>query len=127
MAKNFIEKVPFLFKHGLYDIFSDKYAKYYFDYKEVDDKGRYLYWEDFKWRVKKDDDPLIAWYTVKSARTNGRKLLHLQDKNNHFFHYSVPEILQAKLYQIRLINVLYLTRKKFGIIIYLFYNIFDIL
>ncbi|MEA3418229.1 MAG: Fic family protein, partial [Campylobacterota bacterium] len=75
------------------------YAKYYFDYKEVDDKGRYLYWEDFKWRVKKDDDPLIAWYTVKSARMNGRKLLRLQDKNNHFFNYSIPEILQARLYQ----------------------------
>ncbi|MEA3434724.1 MAG: Fic family protein [Campylobacterota bacterium] len=100
MAKNFIEKVPFQFKHGLYDIFSGEYAKYYFDYKEVDDKGRYLYWEDFKWRVKKNDDPLIAWYAVKSARTNARKLLRLKDKNHHFFHYSVPEILQAKLYQI---------------------------
>jgi len=100
MAKNFIEQVPFKFKHSLYDIFSDENTKYYFDYKEVDDKGRYLYWEDFKWRVKKNDDPLIAWYAVKSARTNGRKLLRLKDKNNQFFHYSVPGILQAELYQI---------------------------
>ena len=100
MAKDFIEKVPFIFKQGLYDIFSDKYFTYYAEYKEVDDKGRYLYWEDFKWRVKKGDDPLVAWYAVKLARTNGRKPLSLKNKNNHFFYYSVPGVLQAKLYQI---------------------------
>ena len=100
MAKNFIEKVPFVFKQGMYDIFSNEYLTYYADYKEVDDKGRYLYWEDFKWRVKKGDDPLVAWYAVKLARINGHKPLSLKNKNNHFFHYSVPGVLQAKLYQI---------------------------
>ena len=100
MAKVFIEKVPFVFIQGMYDIFSDKYLTYYADYKEVDDKGRYLYWEDFKWRVKEGDDPLVAWYAVKLARTNGSKQLSLQNKNNHFFHYSVPGVLQSSLYQI---------------------------
>jgi len=100
MAKDFIEKVPFIFKQGLYDIFSEEYFTYYTDYKEVDDKGRYLYWEDFKWRVKKGDDPFIAWYAVKLARINGCKAVSLQNKNNYFFHYSVPGVLQAKLYQI---------------------------
>ena len=73
MAKVFIEKAPFVFIQGMYDIFSDKYLTYYADYKEVDDKGRYLYWEDFKWRVKEGDNPLVAWYAVKLARTNGSK------------------------------------------------------
>lgn len=100
MAKNFIEKVPFQFKHGLYDIFSNENQKYFFHYKEVDKKGKYLYWDQFKWRVEENDDALIAWYAVKSARMNGRKSLHLQDKRDNFFNYSIPGILQEKIYQI---------------------------
>lgn len=100
MAKNFIEKVPYSFNYKLYNIFSDENIKYYRKYKEVDAKGRYLYWEDFKWRVEKDEDSLIAWYAVKSARREGRKLLLLKDKENIFFNYSVPEVLHEKLYEI---------------------------
>jgi Fic family protein len=100
MAKNFIEKVPFQFKHGLYDIFSDENQRYFLRYKDVDDKGRYLYWEQFRWRVEEGDDALIAWYSVKSARSNGRKNIILQDKKGNNFHYSVPEVLQEQLYKI---------------------------
>ena len=100
MAKSFVEKVPFRFKHGLYDIFSENNQRYFFRYSEVDEKGRYLYWDQLKWRVDEGDDPLVAWYAVKSARTNGRKLLRLTDKKNKYFHYSVPEVLQGHLYQI---------------------------
>jgi len=100
MAKSFIEKIPFKFKHGLYDIFSAENEKYFFQYNEVDSNGRYLYWDQLKWRVEEDEDPLIAWYAVKSARTNGRKMLRLQDKEGNFFNYSVPDVLQGKLYKI---------------------------
>ena len=100
MAKSFIEKVPFTFEHGLYDIWTDENKRYFTTYKEVDDKGRYLYWEDFKWRVVKNDNPLIAWYAVKLKRAAGRKDVWLHTKEDTLFNYAVPEILQEKLYQI---------------------------
>ena len=100
MAKSFIEKVPFQFKHGLYDIFSDENQRYFKRYKDVDAKGRYLYWEQFRWRVEEDDDVLVAWYSVKLARCNGRKDIMLQDKKGNNFDYSVPEVLQEQLYKI---------------------------
>jgi len=100
MAKNFIEKVPFKFEQGLYDIWTDENKRYFTTYKEVDDKSRYLYWEDFKWRVEKGDDPLMAWYAVKLARTSGRKNVSLHSKEDTFFNYAIHETLQEKLYQI---------------------------
>ena len=100
MAKKFIEKVPFKFEYDLYDILSEPNKRYFFNYMEVDDNGKYLYWDQLKWRVKDNDNPLIAWYAVKSARINGRKPLYLENKKSDFFNYSVPEVLQGQLYQI---------------------------
>ncbi len=100
MAKNIIEKSPFEFKYGMYDLFSAENLKYYWTYKEVDKKGQYLYWDQFKWRVDKDDDPLKAWYAVKLARRDGRKPIELRDQENNFFYFSTPDTLQAKLYKI---------------------------
>jgi len=100
MVKDIIEKAPFKFKYGMYDIFNDENIKYYQQYKEVDEKGKYLHWDEFRWRVQEGDDPLQAWYAVKSSRMNGRKYLPLHDKEKAFFSLSVPDSLQAKLYQI---------------------------
>ena len=100
MAKNVIKKPPFEFNYGLYNIFTDENYKYHQRYKEVDGKGRYLYWDEFEWRVHEEDDPLIAWYAVKTHRMSGRKLLALDDKENIPFSYTVPNSLQAKLYKI---------------------------
>ncbi|MCB4779141.1 MAG: hypothetical protein LGB53_05875, partial [Sulfurovum sp.] len=73
MAKNIIEKVPFEFKLGLYDIFKDAYVNYYHKYKEVDNKGKYVYWDKVKYHAKLNkDDPLIAWYSVKLHRVSGK-------------------------------------------------------
>ena len=100
MAKNFIEKVPFIFEYSLYELWTDENKRYFTAYKEVDDKGRYLYWDDFRWRVEKDDDPLVAWYATKLARISGRKNVALCNKTNDFFNYAIHETLQEKFYQI---------------------------
>ena len=101
MAKNIIEKVPFEFRLGLYDIYSDENIKYFHTYKEVDKNGKYLYWDKIKYHAKVNkDDPLIAWYSVKSHRIIGQKILLLYNKENNFFKYSVHNSLHSSLYRI---------------------------
>jgi len=52
MAKNIIEKPPFVFND---ELLSKNYVdmKYMLKYKEVDDRGKYLYWDQLKWRIAK--------------------------------------------------------------------------
>ena len=101
MAKNTIEKVPFEFKLGLYEIFKDSHVRYYHKYKEVDSKGKYIYWDKVKYHAKRDnDDPLIAWYSVKLHRVSGSKAVALHTKDKELFKYSVHDSLQANLYKI---------------------------
>jgi len=101
MAKNIIEKPPFVFELELYNIFSEPNLKYYHQYKEVDIKGKYLYWDKIKYHAKLNkDDPLIAWYSVKFHRSLGTKLLNLQNKENIFFNYAMHDSLMSKLYKI---------------------------
>ena len=89
MAKNIIEKVPFEFKLGLYDLFSPDHIKYYHKYTEVDENGKYVYWDKVKYHAKVNkDNPSIAWYSVKFHRNQGQKLIMLRNKENIFFHYS---------------------------------------
>jgi len=101
MAKNIIEKVPFEFELGLYDLFSPANIEYYYKYREVDENGKYVYWDKVKYHAKVNkDDPLIAWYSVKLHRNQGQKLIMLQNKENIFFHYSVHGSLESNLYRI---------------------------
>lgn len=101
MAKNIIEEAPFEFKLGLYNIFSDSNVKYYHKYKEVDSKGKYIYWDKVKYHAKlNNDDPLIAWYSVKLHRVSGRKAVALDTKEDKLFEYSIHDSLQANLYKI---------------------------
>jgi len=101
MAKNIIEKVPFKFEPGLYNIFTDENIQYYHRYKEVDDNGKYIYWDKVKYHAKlNNDDPKIAWYSVKVHRFSGKKIIDLSDKENNFFTYSVHGYLDSSLYKI---------------------------
>lgn len=101
MAKNTIEKVPFEFKLGLYDLFSPDHIKYYHKYTEVDENGKYVYWDKVKYHAKVNkDNPSIAWYSVKFHRNQGQKLIMLRNKENIFFHYSVHGSLDSNLYRI---------------------------
>ena len=99
MAKNIIEKPPFVFydelvSNTLFD------TKYILRYKEVDSKGQYLYWDKLKWRVDKNDDAKKAWFATKWARYSLLKPLSLQDKHAIPFVFCMPDTLQAKLYKI---------------------------
>lgn len=97
MAKNIIEKAPFKYQEIP---FMEMYDREYRHYKEVDDKGQYLYWDKFKWRVKKGDDPKKAWWATKLARDTKRKIIPLVDKHFEDFSFCVPDDLDAKLYKI---------------------------
>ena len=72
MAENIIEKPPFTFNFS--DLNKMDYTSYA-HYKSTDEQGRYLYWDKFKWRVKKDDDVKKAWWATKFNRTVNRKYL----------------------------------------------------
>ncbi len=99
MAKNIIEKPPFHFDEVLLSK-SLLDMKYILRYKEVDDKGRYLYWDQFQWRVDENDDPKKAWFATKFARAAKLKKITLYDKSDKPFSFCMPDTLQAKLFKI---------------------------
>ncbi|HIC78999.1 MAG TPA: Fic family protein, partial [Sulfurovum sp.] len=73
---------------------------YFTKYQDVDSKGRYLYWDEFRWRVEKDDNPQMAWWSTKMMRLFKLKEIELYDKEEHHFNFCIPDSLQAKLYKI---------------------------
>ncbi len=99
MSKNIIEKPPFIFED---EYLSDELfdVEYIFRYKEVDSKGQYLYWDQFKWRIDKNDNKEKAWFATKWARNSKLKAIELFDKENKHFTFCVPDTLQAKLFKI---------------------------
>ena len=99
MAKNIIEKPPFIFRdeilsQELFDV------EYILRYKEVDSKGKYLYWDQLKWRVNNNDNKEKAWFATKWARFNKLKSITLVDKENITFSFTMPDTLQANLFKI---------------------------
>jgi Fic family protein len=69
-------------------------------YGPIDPKGRYLHWNDFKWRVKSGDDELAAWLATKLARRAITQTLPLETEGEQFFSYCLPSSLVAKLHAI---------------------------
>ena len=103
MAKSRIEKSPITFNPDnlavvLNMMNTESYLMEYF--RETDDKGRYLYWDKFKWHVPKEHDLKKAWLVTKWCRFTKRKPIDLLDVNEEHFHYCKPDSLQAKLYKI---------------------------
>ena len=100
MAKNIIEKPPFIFdenlsiSNGLLD------WNYIMRYKEVDTKGHYLYWDQLKWRIDENDDAKKAWFATKWARSGKLKAISVFDKEDKPFYFCIPDTLQAKLFKI---------------------------
>jgi len=99
MAKSIIEKSPFIFRD---EVLSQKLfdIDYIMRYKEVDSKGTYLYWDQFKWRIDKNDDKEKAWFATKWARSTKFKTISLRDKIDKSFYFCMPDTLQAKLFKI---------------------------
>ena len=70
-------------------------------YKVTDNKGRYHHWNEFQWRVDKDDDQQLAWLATKIARKAvSRQLARLQAKDQSCFSYCIPNSLLAQLHPI---------------------------
>jgi Fic family protein len=69
-------------------------------YGATDRKGRYLHWDEFKWRVERGDDEIAAWVATKITRKARAKHLQLQAEKESCFIYSIPDSLSARLYSI---------------------------
>jgi Fic family protein len=70
-------------------------------YRATDSQGRYLHWNDFKWRVEKGDEELAAWVATKISRRTIRKQISLlQADEEKYFNYCVPDSLFAQLHAI---------------------------
>jgi len=103
MSKSRIEKSPITFTPDNLAVIlelmqNEAYLMEYF--RETDNKGRYLYWDQFKWRIPKNHDMKKAWLVTKWCRFTKRKTISLSDKEEKEFQYSIPDSLQAKFYKI---------------------------
>ena len=103
MSKSRIEKAPIAFSPSNLDVVmqmvqDNSYLMEYF--RETDNKGRYLYWDEFRWRVNREHDKKKAWVVTKWFRFTKRKPISLFDKDGEEFHYCIPDSLQAKFYKI---------------------------
>jgi Fic family protein len=67
-------------------------------YQATDVRGRYLHWNDFKWRVEKGDDEVTAWIATKIARRSiAKELPLLQAEGDRYFSFCIPESLSIQL------------------------------
>ncbi len=70
-------------------------------YGPTDNQGRYLHWNEFKWRVQPDDDEQAAWLATKISRqVITEPLESLQATGDRTFVYCVPTSLSTRLYHI---------------------------
>ena len=80
---------------------SDKLIHLLERYGVTDAKGRYQHWNDFQWRVDKDDDQKAAWVATKvSRRTIAKNLSLLKPEGGEGFSYCIPDSLMAQLHKI---------------------------
>lgn len=99
MAKDRIEQPPKIDK-TLEKIDSTQFYQLLLKYPAVDEKGRYLHWNEFKWRVDSKDNPIQAWVATKINRQSLLKELELLDKAGDNFKFCIPASLQSRIYQI---------------------------
>ncbi len=70
-------------------------------YQITNSQGKYLHWDEFKWRVEKGDEEVAAWTATKILRQGiAKHLSTLQAEGNRHFSYCVPSSLAAKLHSI---------------------------
>ncbi|NPE57435.1 Fic family protein [Dickeya dadantii] len=96
MAKHPVEQAPKL--DFTSPDFNEIFA-YLSHYGMADAQGRYLHWNQLKWRVPGKDARSI-WLAVKFHRYNARKTIGLQDKADNEFHYCIHDSLEPKLHRI---------------------------
>ncbi|ACT05611.1 filamentation induced by cAMP protein Fic [Dickeya chrysanthemi Ech1591] len=96
MAKHPVEQAPKLdfTSQNFHEIFA-----YLSHYGIADEQGRYLHWNQLKWRVPGKNARNI-WLAVKFHRYNARKTIDLHDKADNEFHYCIHDSLEPKLHKI---------------------------
>jgi Fic family protein len=77
------------------------YAPLIAKYGPTDAKGRYLHWNEFKWRVDQGDDEKSAWLATKISRqVITEPLAPLHATIDRPFIYCVPTSLNTRLHHI---------------------------
>lgn len=80
---------------------ADKVVELMPSFAALDEKGRYLHWEEFRWRVPPTVDKDVAWCVTKLARmAQLRSLPDLVSEGGHVMKYCVPDSLQGYLHTI---------------------------
>jgi len=77
----------------------DIISAYLATYNVTDEQGRYLHWDQLRWRVPRNEAQAI-WQTVKFKRFMQMKQIPLRGEQNALFSYCVPDTLDAKLHHI---------------------------
>lgn len=69
-------------------------------FKPIDEKGRYLHWDEIRRRRDHYKDPELAWLSIKSARRQISKKTSLKDIDGNPFSLCIPDSLQCLLHQV---------------------------
>lgn len=96
MAKPRVENAP---KFDLGKLNLQDLQRYLSEYNITDSKGRYLHWEQLKWRVPKNEAHSI-WQAVKFKRFLQMKAVSLVSDTGESFVYCIPHSMEAMLHQI---------------------------
>lgn len=73
-------------------------------YRAVDDKGRYLHWNEFKRRVPSTVNREAAWGAVKLARMSMLKSIELVSESGKPFEFCIPDICLKTLHEVEQLN-----------------------
>lgn len=96
MAKPRIERAP-PFKLSPETI--KECSPFIIKYESTDEKGRYLHWDQLRWRVPKEDAENI-WKAVKFKRSMQLKYVKLLDEKEQLFSYCTTHAMEAKLHRV---------------------------
>lgn len=77
----------------LFELSPDEFVSFSETFKAIDEKGRYLHWNKFRFIYTKHSD--VAWFLTKMSRKSLSKDIYLANKR---FSFCVPESLQALLH-----------------------------
>lgn len=96
MSKGYVEKAP---EFDLDTIDFGLLSPFILAHKATDEKGRYLHWEQLKWRVPRADAKHI-WLATKFHRAMQAKTIRLMDEKGVPFTYFITHQMEAKLHQV---------------------------
>ncbi|MDP2560126.1 Fic family protein [Psychrobium sp. 1_MG-2023] len=96
MAKPLVERAP---KFDIGEVNFSDVSPHMNTYNETDEEGRYLHWNQLKWRVPTAEAKAI-WATIKFKRALQMKTLNLVDDKGSPFVYSTPHSMEAKLHSV---------------------------